>query len=434
MALTSESWIMALHALVTSCFIWWMVFRVYQPRKLDPSTPSELTTCGILGTFTGIFLGLFPFLLSGGGDISRNIPGLIGGIAVAAICSMCGMVLALLSKNKQRLARISEVAADQHQHTGATADTLADLLRELIQHTQTQNANLSTLQKSIAGDEDGTLLTQIQKLRTSSADKQDALIRSFESFAERMTKSNSDALILALKEVIRDFNAKISEQFGDNFKHLNEAVGRLLEWLEVYRAQYELCLKGIDSSEKAMSSIADKSQSVVDAAAKLQHLLVAFDGYRANLENHLEAFASLSQDAQDAFPVIRNNLKELTQHFSNAVQASTAEIEETIRKTSHASQASTAEMEETVRRTSNAVQAATAEIEETVRKTSKRLEDQVSALDEALQEELTKSLSSLGNQLASLSGKFVSDYTPLTDQLERLVKSASYAGTMNDDN
>ena len=43
-----------------------------------------------------------------------------------------------------------------------------------------------------------------------------------------MADGNSKALISALQDVIRDFNVKISEQFGDNFKQLNVAVGRLL--------------------------------------------------------------------------------------------------------------------------------------------------------------------------------------------------------------
>jgi len=41
-----------------------------------------------------------------------------------------------------------------------------------------------------------------------------------------MAENNSKALIEALQEVIRDFNAKINEQFGENFKQLNEAVGK----------------------------------------------------------------------------------------------------------------------------------------------------------------------------------------------------------------
>jgi hypothetical protein len=51
----------------------------------------------------------------------------------------------------------------------------------------------------------------------------------------------------------------------------------------------------------------------------------------------------------------------------------------------------------------------------------------VVTLDKGLQEELTKSLETLGRQLASLSEKFVSDYTPLTDRLREVVRIAGTA-------
>ena len=54
---------------------------------------------------------------------------------------------------------------------------------------------------------------------------------------EKIAESNSKALIEAFKEVIRDFNTKINEQFGENFKQLNAAVEKILVWQERYRQQ-----------------------------------------------------------------------------------------------------------------------------------------------------------------------------------------------------
>lgn len=385
------------HVVVTGGFVAWMLFGVFWPRRLESTTPSELTTFGILGTFVGIFLGLWPFAVSGGADISKNIPSLIAGISVATICSITGMFLALCSKHCQReAAKQAEALTHGNGHDGATADTLANLLQELVTQAKDQKVALSLIQRSIAGDEDSTLLSQMQKLRTSFSDKQDELKESFDNFADNMAKSNSEALIEALKEVIRDFNAKINEQFGDNFKQLNHAVGELLKWQENYRqqiaelqGQFQLCAEGITTSEIALKSISERSQALVESANKLEKLLSAYDGYQSRLSDNLEAFASLSREAETAFPIIENNLKTLTEDFAKAVRASSDQVEKTVGQT------------------------------------SKRLEDQVTALDAALQEELTKSLSSLGNQLASLSGKFVSDYTPLTIQLEKLVRVAS---------
>lgn len=53
-----------------------------------------------------------------------------------------------------------------------------------------------------------------------------------------------------------------------------------------------------------------------------------------------------------------------------------------------------------------------------------KTKEQVSALDAALAEELTKSLQSLGRQLTALSEKFVTDYGPLTDKLQQVVRIA----------
>ena len=58
------------------------------------------------------------------------------------------------------------------------------------------------------------------------------------------------------------------------------------------------------------------------------------------------------------------------------------------------------------------------------RESADHITRQTQLLDTALQGQLTQSLNSLGSQLASLSDKFVDDYTPLTEQLRRVVQIA----------
>jgi DNA anti-recombination protein RmuC len=62
-----------------------------------------------------------------------------------------------------------------------------------------------------------------------------------------------------------------------------------------------------------------------------------------------------------------------------------------------------------------------------------KLQQQVVALDEQLGSELTKSLNTLGGQLATLSNKFVSDYTPLTEKLQRVVQMSKDLDTKRRD-
>ena len=81
----------------------------------------------------------------------------------------------------------------------------------------------------------------------------------------------------------------------------------------------------------------------------------------------------------------------------------------------------------------NAISDSTKRIENITNATSKQIkimaEDmekiftrKIDKLDEVLEIELTKSLSSLGNQLATISERFASDYTPLADKLREVVE------------
>ena len=86
------------------------------------------------------------------------------------------------------------------------------------------------------------------------ADKNDELITEFKTFAETQAENNANSLIEALEEVMREFNVKISEQFGDNFKRLNEAVGKMLEWQENYYKQIEYMVDTIDQTNLAVKA------------------------------------------------------------------------------------------------------------------------------------------------------------------------------------
>ena len=58
---------------------------------------------------------------------------------------------------------------------------------------------------------------------------------SFDEFLDKMAKKNNEEFIKALNDSMRNLNQQLTEQFGDNFKELNYAVGKLLEWQKEYR-------------------------------------------------------------------------------------------------------------------------------------------------------------------------------------------------------
>ena len=58
----------------------------------------------------------------------------------------------------------------------------------------------------------------------------DKLWLKMQDFADTLSKSATEQVIEALKQVIVDFNNNLTDQFGENFKQLNDAVYKLVEW------------------------------------------------------------------------------------------------------------------------------------------------------------------------------------------------------------
>ena len=62
-------------------------------------------------------------------------------------------------------------------------------------------------------------------------------------------------MIGALELVLRDFNNNLTEQFGDNFKQLNESVKNMIIWQENYKSQ-------IVENEKSLNNILSELKEI----------------------------------------------------------------------------------------------------------------------------------------------------------------------------
>ena len=307
------------------------------------------------------------------------------------------------------------IIASQKDEATETRKTLTDMQSELTDRQNKAFIQLRTLTKTVSSEHN--------QLRTE-----------FENFsknvAESITELATKELISSLTKVIESFNTQLSTQFGDNFKQLNEAVGKTVKWQEQYRQQmdqlameFRLAAKSIDRSRDSLqniadssSTIADKSGSIVTSAAQLEPIL-------HTLNDQLGAFSDLRQKANDAFPVIEKRLDALTKDFSDAVQtAITNSQAQSTQLTNQFNQFKgvidglddfTSKIDEVTTDVSTIVKGLQAIIN--VQTTAlKNSASYVTTMQTKLDEQLTESISKLGTNLAALSTKFVDDYTPLT--------------------
>ena len=390
---------------------------------------SIVTVIGVLGTFAGIAWGLLNFDTR---DIEASVPKLLEGLRVAFITSIVGIAgsiaLKWLTLNEQR-----KQSASVEPYTGATVDDLARLLRDLLavekeEGNDTKEA-LRSIEKSLTGEGDSTVLTQLQKLRTTFSDKQDDLVRAFNQFAEQMAENNTKALIEALEEVMRDFNAKINEQFGDNFRQLNEAVGRINDWQEQYRQQmnelaeqFRVAAESVEKSRQSLEIIADRSNTIVSSAEQLDPILQALQQQIGQLDTHLEAFSALAENARGAFPIIENRLNHLTNDFSTVVRETIDNSHASMQSQREALANQSQQLETTVENTSNHIQQQT---EAVFQRTTERVEQIIDRTFEGFK-------SALEDQSQQLQSTIINTNQGLTDtlrtqstQLETMVENTS---------
>lgn len=291
--------------------------------------PSLMTSLGLFGTFLGIFIGLLNFDVK---HIDGSIEQLLSGLQTAFVTSLIGMFFAILFKIIQtsHLDRQKPVSDDLSSSDISPNDIFAVLSK---QHTE-----LLTIAKGIGGNDERSMVGQLQMLRTDVTDFRSGLTRRQESFEEKlwkqmndfadmMSKSATQQVIEALKEVIVEFNQKLTEQFGDNFKRLDESVKKLVDWQANYMVQMEemtkLYAQGVESigaTRTAVESIRAETSRIPADMQMLGDVMTVNQHQIAELSRHLEAFVKMRDQAVVAVPQIQAKLEEVGQQILSGAQ------------------------------------------------------------------------------------------------------------------
>lgn len=370
-------------------------------------SPTILTSMGIFGTFLGVALGLSSFDTT---DIQASVPGLIEGLKTAFWTSIAGLFGALLVKFRHLTAVLKQRQVEE-QYRAATVTDLANILGDI--------------RDSLTKPEAGGLRLALDDMQRQNVAKFDEVKLSLEVHQDKMVAANTKALIVAIEKVMQDFNGQINAQYGDNFKELNHAVGRMLVWQETYKKELEELLTTqrsngdlLDKASSAYEKMVRHSEVFTKVSSSLGQMLDVLQSQAEGMDKYIEQLAKVANQASEDLPSLEKRVMALTTDLADSVRNSQAHISEQMTLSAEAMR-STSEVVN--RKLSEAMAMSQQGLTERIGQMVERTELQVMKLDDAMEDELTKALKSFGYQLTSLSEKFVSDYAPLTDKLRDLV-------------
>lgn len=369
---------------------------------LYDSIPTVFTTLGVLGTFAGIYYGLQDFKTD---DIDGSIEDLLKGLKAAFSTSIVGIVAALI------FGRLSEWVYGWAEATGPVKATdELSALREIIDLTRAgkieANYNLKQLNSSLVGELDGSVGTQLIKLRNKLSDiekiqnqqadtafeirnalggdeetsllsqvqrliaeqkegaektrritetikdtmvnNSELLHQKFDDFAKLLAKNNTEALVDVMQKATEQFQEQmksiIEKLVQENFEELNNSVQQMNDWQRENKAmiasltnRFTQVSTDLETSSVAMKEITTNTAKLTDSNSVLTALIeklkaVMIDDVRfQDVTTKLLDNANLLKANTEAFEITTGKLNEwiVKEHnFRDAVTLLVDRLEE----------------------------------------------------------------------------------------------------------
>ena len=242
-----------------------------------------IISIGILGTFIGIFYGLWDFNTE---DITDSISALLEGLKLAFITSIAGMLISIVLS-------IIENGTPQVSNNDSEI-----ILKDILNEQKEANKKTSLIHDSIERSEKN-INRQFSMANESLKNALDAL-----------SKGATEEIITALEKVISDFNKNLTEQFGDNFKQLNESVKQMIIWQENYKAAIEQIEKSLQTAVTNIETISDHTQKFANSYEKISD-------HTQKFANSYEKISLVSKDLHEVIEANQNQIKNIEAHMNN---------------------------------------------------------------------------------------------------------------------
>jgi len=418
---------------ITAFFAFLMIIlaiKDYSSAKTDnhQDYKSIIISIGVLGTFLGIFLGLIEFDTR---DIKGSVPILLEGLKTAFITSIFGMFISIFlsiiqkSNGKGNMEDELQVFNSMNSHLEklSALKNIDEKLKQLdtlpLMNTKldSMDTNLKNLSQDISSVKEQ--MSSDQKILFEFLEKSlDKVNQSLEDAIDALAEGATEEIIKALESVIQDFNQNLTEQFGDNFKQLNESVKNMIEWQENYKTSI---VDSEDRLSKAMQNLSEFSIKINDAIKE------NFEQSKQDSEKTQKITEELFEKIGLAISTSNENtktIKQITDDYENI-----NDLSKKLQKIITINDNQINNLESHLKTFAEVGDASKGVVEQLkifsddIKNTLSTQSESLSKLTVELESQLPKSLDTLNKSLTSLTIQFARDYESFLDQISKLMRA-----------
>ena len=184
----------------------------------------------------------------------------------------------------------------------------------------------------------------------------------------------------------------------------------MVEWQEGYRSHVESAEAAITSATKALQSsliiaeaMVTKASEFSTTADKLAGVIMEIDKQLGVIAQNTSTLKAVLDDTARSIPSMKGKMEEFVETMTNSMASATI--------------AMTAAGQATVKDMQNA----NAEMTKGTTELANQIRAQSTALEKEIEKAITASITTLGQQLGTLSDQFATDYQPITRSIRDLL-------------
>jgi hypothetical protein len=287
-------------------------FRFLRISHIDFAT--TIVSIGLFATFFGVLIGLYGF---DSNNIASSVPILLEGLRFAFGASVLGMFLSL-------------ALSIFHKFLGGGVGD------EEVLHSidRKMDSLVNTLQSP------NELIRQFVDMKKFLKEHMEKINTSLDQALVQLGKGATQEVIKALEKIMKEFNENLTVQFGDNFKELNAACLKMVEWQRNYKIHIDAAEKSFGSlllslkeSCEAVRQLTSSNEKTQEICEKISKLVQTYDVQVTTLATHLETCKTLGEQAghflsstQQALTLSSTNLNS----FSGVIEKSVSKQSEAL--------------------------------------------------------------------------------------------------------